>query len=556
MRHIPAIDGLRAVAVFAVVAYHAGLSVPAGFVGVDVFFVISGYLITRLLHDEIQATGRVDYLAFYARRARRILPALLVVVAFTALAAIWLLPYAESVRTTKAGNAALLFSANIFFSLSPTGYFDLTPESSPLLHLWSLGVEEQFYILWPAILVLARKRLVPALAILCVASFVLAEWWSGTNAAFYQTPARAWELGMGALVAVRPVRLPRGAAWVGLAAVLLACFVPLPRFPGVGALPAVAGAALLIAAIQNGQRSPLLELAPMQAIGRWSYSYYLWHWPLLVIVGPMIGKVPAGVLLPLAIAYLSYRFIETPARRSQWVPRTAVLAGVAAMLVGAWGLNMSVSYRHAPPAAPSVYAAGCDSFYHSADVNPCEFGRRDAPRTVVIMGDSVGLQWFPALHEIYRDWRIVVLTKSACPMVDEPVYYPRVNGIYTVCSQWRGKALEYANELRPDLVIIGSSNSYGFSQEEWSNGTRRVLRSMPYARQVRILRGTPILPNTFGLESHAAIQQAAAQFKNARVVDMTNLVCPKDCRPADYRDPTHLSAETVMRLAPSLKAKL
>lgn len=559
MRHLPAIDGLRAVAVLAVLAYHAGLPVPAGFVGVDVFFVISGYLITRLLHDEIQNTGRVDYLAFYARRARRILPALLLVVVVTALAAVWLLPESDSIQTAQAGAAALLFYANVFFSQAPTGYFDVAPESSPLLHLWSLGVEEQFYILWPAILMLARKRLVPVLVGLCLASFVLAEWWlqAEPNDAFYQTPARAWELGLGALVAVRPVRVPKGAALAGLAVVLVACFVPMASFPGLGALPAVAGSALLIAAIHGGERSPLLETRPARAIGLVSYSLYLWHWPLLIIAGPVIGKVVAGVLIPIALAFVSYRFIETPARRSRLSPRLAVMAGVAALLAGSWILTASARYRPTTPTAPSIYAAGCDSFYHSADLKPCEFGNRNSPRTVAIIGDSVGLQWFPALYQIFGDWRIVVLTKGSCAIVDEPFYNERIKAEYTVCAQWRGKALKYANSLNPDLVVIGSTHHYKLDATQWMNGTIKVLNELPQARQIRILRGTPVLnPPTDGHEAYGAIKRAASMFSNVNVVDMNDVVCNGTCSVNNYKDIIHLKEDFVVALTPELRNRL
>ena len=560
MRHIPAIDGLRAVAVLAVVAYHAGLPVPAGFVGVDVFFVISGYLITRLLHDEIEATGRVDYLAFYARRARRILSALLMVVMVTAGAAVFLLPSNEAVQTVRAGTAALLFSANVFFSMAPTGYFDANPESSPLLHLWSLGVEEQFYILWPAILMLARKRLTPALIVICTASLALAEWWlqADSNAAFYQTPARAWELGLGALVAVRPPRVSRGMGWVGLAIVLAACFVPTPRFPGFGAIPAVAGATLLIAAIAQGERSPLLEARPMQAIGRVSYSLYLWHWPLLVIAGPIIGKLQAGVLIAMAFAVLSYRYVETPARRTTLRPRIAVLGGVAALLAGSWLLTTTV--RHIPATAqptPSVYAAGCDTWFHTSELRPCFFGRRYANRTVVVLGDSVGLQWFPALASIFKDWRIVVLTKSSCPIADQPFFYSRIGAEYTVCATWREHALNFADSLHPDLVVIGSTHNYGFTPQQWAAGTDRVIRSLGSADQIRILRGTPmIVPLNEGREAYDGIVAAAERFENVEVVDMNDVVCAPRCDKSMYRDTIHLREEFVLSLRDELARRL
>jgi peptidoglycan/LPS O-acetylase OafA/YrhL len=556
VKHLRGIDGLRAIAVLAVVAYHAGLPVPAGFVGVDVFFVISGFLITKLLHDEVQAAGRIDFLAFYARRARRILPALVVVVTATLAASALLLP--EPAETLRSAAAAFLFAANLFFAAQPSGYFDPSPDTQPLLHLWSLGVEEQFYLAWPVVLILARRKPVAALVTIAALSFIAAETWlvSGdTQAAFYLMPARAWELALGGLVALRPMRLPRGSAWVALLVTLGACMVPLADFPGTGALPAVIASALLVAAIQSGDRCALLESRPMVWTGLISYSLYLWHWPVLLF-GRMWG-VPdlALVVLAFVLATVSYRAVETPARRAPHQPRREVATAFAVVVVGCMGLLMLPKPLPATP-LPSIYAMGCDDWYKSDVVKPCAFGPSTG-KTLVVMGDSVGLQWFPALSKIYKGWRIVVLTKSSCAMVDAPFYYPRLHREYTECATWRTNALKEVAAMKPDLVIFGSTYEYELTQAQWTDGTRRVLQSLP--GEVRILRPTPVRGDTSDQRANVNrwLDEAVQGRSNVRLVDVEDLACPhRRCDPSDFRDREHLTETYVSSLTAPLASRL
>lgn len=227
IKYRPEIDGLRAIAVLAVVLFHAGIG-SAGFVGVDVFFVISGYLITSILISE----PKIDLVAFYARRVRRIFPAAAVVV-LAVLAFAWLLPGADAPQqAAKSAGAALVFGANVFFEFTTGGYWDTASDEMPLLHLWSLSVEEQFYFVWPALLMFTRSRNV--IAGLAVASFVLAEYWMATNpeAAFFRMPARFWELAVGGLIACAPrVRLSSLMGIAGVVLTLVSCAIDLPRFP-------------------------------------------------------------------------------------------------------------------------------------------------------------------------------------------------------------------------------------------------------------------------------------------------------------------------------------
>ena len=345
----PDIEGLRGVAVLVVVLFHAGLAgVGGGFVGVDVFFVISGFLITGLLLREHDRTGRIAFLSFYARRARRLLPAAIVVLVATLIASLNLVAPLDRPAIGLDGAAAALSIGNIRFALASGDYFANVAAPSPFLHFWSLAVEEQFYLLWPALILIvargghAHRRLVVGLVGLVAASFaanlVLTD--VAANWAFYSLPTRGWELGLGGLAAVAVgagigERVPRALAslagllsltgWLGLGAVAFATltFDPDLAYPGVAALVPALGTAVLLA---SGRRhlgpSLLLATAPLRFVGRISYSLYLVHWPILVLAplavgGPIDDLGRAGLVgLSTLVAAVSWALVETPFRRS------------------------------------------------------------------------------------------------------------------------------------------------------------------------------------------------------------------------------------------------
>jgi peptidoglycan/LPS O-acetylase OafA/YrhL len=492
MKHLPAIDGLRAIAVLAVVAYHAGLPVPAGFVGVDVFFVISGYLITRLLHEEVQATGRIDFMAFYARRARRILPALAVVILATLGLSVLLLPDASDVARSAA--AAGAFVANLFFASQTGDYWSADSSSMPLLHLWSLSVEEQFYLVWPLVLILARRRPVAALATLAVVSLALAEWWlwQAPSTAFYAMPARAWELALGGLVALRPLAVPKGSAWAGLAVVLVACFVPLAHFPGLGALPAVAGAALLIAAIQQGESPRVLTLRPVVYVGLISYSLYLWHWPLLALEHTQrVGESPLAVrvglcVLAFGLAAASFRYVEAPFRRAQASSRKAVALGLACVVA----LSCSAFAVPKPPMDAATLAANdfpkdrdvCHQQWTDDPGKPACQNRRGAPE-VMLWGDSMALAWQPFA---FRERRVVAsYTRDSCPPFAD--FAPeRTQRRDTLCRQFNARAWAKARQA-DGVILVARWASYPSL-----DGLAQVLATL---RHPVIIGPTPELPD-------------------------------------------------------------
>jgi peptidoglycan/LPS O-acetylase OafA/YrhL len=361
------IQGLRAVAVLVVLAAHAGVPfLDGGFVGVDVFFVISGFLISQLLFREVARTGRVGLGGFYARRARRILPAATLVTVVTVLAAALWWSVVDALEVVTDAWWATLFAANVRFASVGTDYFAQDQSESPLQHYWSLAVEEQFYLVWPLLLlavclVARRFRRGAVAAVLLVAgsasfAYGVSLTANDPTAAYFSTPARAWELVAGALAALaaplasrapRSVRSAVGAT--GLAAITLAClaYSPTTPFPGTAALlPVLGAAAILLAGVRPADVADVaparvLGTAPLRLVGDWSYSLYLWHWPLLVLPATALGSpLPAwgsalAVAASFVLAGLTYRYVETPwrhprAQRSRHgdAPRRPVARGL------------------------------------------------------------------------------------------------------------------------------------------------------------------------------------------------------------------------------------
>ena len=359
------IDGLRAVAVLPVVLFHGGIEfISGGFAGVDVFFVISGYLITALIVQDLEK-GRFSILEFYERRTRRILPALFVMLAVSSvLAALWMAP-SQMAYYSKALASVALFASNIFFWRN-SGYFDTGSESNPLLHTWSLAVEEQFYILFPLFMLAAwrfgRSRVFWMLVLAALVSLLLTEpgWRFKAWANFYLLPTRAWELLAGSLCALwltaRPQRENDLLAAAGLGAILTSFFLfdrntPFPSFRTV--LPVGGTALLILFAGPATLTGRLLALKPIVGIGLISYSVYLWHQPLLAFLRVRSLDAPSpelllfAALLSLPIGYLSWRFVEQPWRKGQGArfrslstakTLSCALAGLVVVVsVGAWG---------------------------------------------------------------------------------------------------------------------------------------------------------------------------------------------------------------------------
>lgn len=396
----PDIEGLRAVAVLAVVLFHAGVpGVVGGFIGVDVFFVISGFLITGLLWREVSTAGTVRLRRFYGARARRLLPASATVGVVTAIGSAVLLPPMQARTVIGDGIASALYVGNYRFILQTTDYFSTETPASPFQHYWSLGVEEQFYLLWPAMIIgttwvvrrAGRRTSAPAAssespylfvlvlvgAVSFAVSLVLTD--ALPPAAFFSLSTRAWELAVGGLVALTAThwhRLPplpaAIAGWGGLVVILLTCarLATTTPYPGTAALFPVLGTALVIGA---GCAAPaqgvgrVLSLPPMRAVGRVSYSWYLWHWPVLLLAPPLLGH-PLGLAGRLAaalvsggLAVLTLRLIENPLRFAAPVRQSATgslalggLATAVAVCVGVVLLVLVPLPVGRGPAAPAL----------------------------------------------------------------------------------------------------------------------------------------------------------------------------------------------------------
>jgi peptidoglycan/LPS O-acetylase OafA/YrhL len=375
----PDLEGLRAVAVVLVLLYHAAVpGFSGGYVGVDVFFVLSGFLITGLLLREVRRTGTVSLPTFYARRARRLLPASALVLLVTVVASFFIMPPLRVPDVAGDAAAAAMYVSNIRFALQATDYLQAEMAPSPILHFWSLGVEEQFYIFWPAIVLVATRgggdaarRIGIVAGFIAVGSFLLSLYLTQANQpwAFFSLPTRAWELGLGAFLAIGATQLARiparpaaVLAWVGLAMVALSGVVLSTGtpFPGIAALLPTVGSALVIAG--GFRQAPFapgrwLSMAIPRFLGRISYSLYLWHWPLLILPAVALDmKLPWWargllVLASIGAAAATQRWVEDPLRHGRGIGtlprRNLAMAGALTVLVATFSLGIGVRATNA-----------------------------------------------------------------------------------------------------------------------------------------------------------------------------------------------------------------
>jgi peptidoglycan/LPS O-acetylase OafA/YrhL len=419
------IDGLRALAVLGVVLHHAGLAaLPGGFVGVDVFFVISGFLISRIITDGV-ADGSFSLVHFYERRARRILPALIPVVALSLIAGYWLLLPDDYENLGQSAVATSLFANNVLLTLT-SGYWDLAATFKPLLHTWSLGVEEQFYIAYPLLaLLLLRRRpqlFAPMLAGGIAISLLLSVTLSARqpDASFYLIHTRAWELLLGALTAWRmPPAPPRermahalaltGLAMIVAAMVLIDAAAP---YPGWRALLPCAGTALILRyGAVGGLARHMLGWRPLVLVGLASYSIYLWHQPLFAfaramrVTPPDAAVMAALTLATLAIGYASWRWIEQPFRDARrWPLRPFLTLGlVATALTGVAGLTVSVT-SGLPQRVPGMGLGAGDYAAYNSSPFQFEKDRFDDPArpNLLVVGNSMARDMVNMLVESGR----------------------------------------------------------------------------------------------------------------------------------------------------------
>ena len=686
------IEGLRALAVLLVIADHL-FGVPGGgFVGVDVFFVISGFLITGLLLREHRERGRISFSDFYRRRIRRILPASLLVLAVTVVASHVVFFGTRARATTEDAIWSLLFAGNWHFAVDGTDYQQAAGPVSPLQHYWSLSVEEQFYVAWPAVMAVAlalagwrrRHRVkglkgITAITAALVAggyAWALHETAADPTWAYFSTFSRVWELGLGALLAVAvpaaariPARLRPLLGWAGLAAIGVSVVVidGGTPFPAPGALLPVLGTVAVIAAGTGGDsRLGLLTNPVSRHLGALSYSLYLWHFPAIVVLAALMPADATYYALVLGVTAVgsvaSYHLVEQPIRRSSWLlpggprqPRSwraglrlaaGVAAGLAAVLVAAQATGIGGPWSRdagaqtpAPPVAATADAGGDPADALSAEidealaatewpelspgldalgtaaqatewtrddclnvlytVDQCRYGEPGAPRTAVLLGDSVAISWMPGLRAaLGDDWAVQSLTLGQCPQV--AVAMRATAGIpeFTeYCTEHQRWALEQVRAMQPDLVVVASAAnsldrlaSQADGEEalaEWREGLVTTLSGLDTTATRIVVLGSP--PEGENLEECAtrfngpqdcvssvpgehdaltaiertAIAQHDPTTAEFAYVDTVAWFCDAARRCPSfvggtpvYADGVHLTAAYSQRLAPVLRAAL
>ncbi|HEV3272309.1 MAG TPA: acyltransferase family protein [Candidatus Methylacidiphilales bacterium] len=522
LKYRPDIDGLRALAVLAVVFFHADLGVTGGYAGVDVFFVISGYLISGLILKEIE-NGEFSLLNFWIRRIRRLLPAFVLLV-FACVAVGWflLLPF-EFKELGQSILAQTVLAAN-FYYYSHTGYFDQPAETLPLLHTWSLAVEEQFYLLFPFFLLalkgFSRRRLILITAALCVLSLGLCVYCSYfyPSANFYLLPTRAWELLIGALPAIAGMQkpLPRwmaeSASWAGLFAILFAVFHydSETRFPGTAAILPCAGAAVLMWAnsLSLTSAGKLLASPPLVFIGLVSYSFYLWHWPVFVFAKHMTPlRMPLLVVALVAVSFLlavlSWRYVETPIRRcavfkgrTQILAFAGVMAGImilAGFAIQAW---QGVPSRFSPQAlayANGTYDKGIHTEVELEDVLKGNFielgsGDRSLPIKLFVWGDSHAMTTLSILNQLCKEHgvRAVAATHIAMnPLLNIESSETRV--------AYKNAVLKFIRDNHvPEVLLVARWDTHGYEAPKVHDCLIETLGALKEAgARVWVMREVP-----------------------------------------------------------------
>ena len=571
-RFRPDIQGLRAIAVLSVVLYHAHVpGVRGGYVGVDVFFVISGFLITGQLVREVGQHGRIRFGDFYARRIRRLLPPAVLVAGATVIASrLWAAPL-----QTKATSTDSLFTVfyGLNYRLASEGidYQRASAAPSPLQHYWSLAVEEQFYLVWPLLIMLVvlvvrrgwRRLLFGVLIVGGALSFVVSLRLTTSNAplAYFSMQSRAWELAAGALVGLLVPALTKMPRWLsgllapaGLALIIGGCviFNDDTVFPGLPALVPVGGAALVIAAgcaWPPWTESVLLRRRPVQGLGRVSYSWYLWHWPVLILAPAIVGHSlawPTQLALmggALLLAIMTFYLLEQPLGRirigsTDWIAAGLVTSLVATTLAVVLGANALSSITSASAAkstflaptdgavdpfastltaglvTPSVvdaindvpsYPGDCIVSVQATKSPECLIApdgslshTQPTTQRVVLIGDSHSAQFFDPIQTLAaaHHWSVEVLNKVGCPLATIETVEASLHRTYTECDTWRANALQrLAGEPAPQMIFVSELNRYGVSDATLERGWQTTLAKLrTTGAPVVYLKDTPF-PN-------------------------------------------------------------
>lgn len=478
------IDGLRAVAVIAVILFHIHVKLlPGGFLGVDIFFVISGYLITTIIHKELVGQ-RFSLLNFYQRRAKRILPAFLFMLAASTAVGAWLLMPDDFLNYLRSLRSSLFFGANLFFAKS-SDYFDIASAEKPLLHIWSLSLEEQFYFVFPLLMWLVHKYL-PKYTVHAVIAMIAASLLSGLVPyeadAYYLPQVRAYELLIGSLAAVVPTscKTPgkslNPTAWLAAIVMLVCLCLPDGFLPGKGYIERLvicSAAAWLIAAGNGSRFNRLLAWKPIVAVGLISYPLYLWHWPVLALLRYvyMDSILPINVVLVsmagvVLASWVSYRLIENPIRHSKKLSGKAFAGVMAVYFVLGIGVNVGrSSYDKHLNYIPNYQELGWHTnICNNGEQYDCIKGDRNKLVTVLAVGDSHTAH-YNSFYDIvgkHEGWSAHVISTSSCPFLYDSSVVQAVNvnsKLYRSCLEMRHQIQKDLNNYQT-IILAGRWYSY------------------------------------------------------------------------------------------------
>ena len=606
---IKEIQALRALAAGLVLLFHAKL-VDGGFIGVDIFYVISGFLITGLIYKELENSSHLKIKEFYLRRIKRLLPTSFFVLGVTAISSWIILPVTMRHELGKHIFAASVYLSNFLFAAWGNDYQNLNATPPVVIHYWSLAVEEQFYLFWPAIIAIAykvakRRGVLYSVLGITLLSFFYSLYLTQVSPvwAFYILPTRAWELGIGALLLFIPSKYFSHAgvttlAFVGIIYSAL-YFNENTPFPGISALLPVISTAILI----GGYKS---WLSPIKALGNWrfsqwlgeiSYPLYLWHWPALVLPASFLGR-PLHlyerflcILFTIIAADLTHRFIEEPIRHRELDQKTLLrgmgLATATFVIIssGIYGTytetirirGSSIIFKMSNILTrPAVYDDACHSFYHKSIPAKCEYGDLTSSNVIVLYGDSHAAQWFPAMEKLAleNNFKLVNFTKSACPAAQ--VARGDQGGFKSAnCDKWRKLTLQRIFQLNPSSVIVSGFQHYDIpgkysGEKEWLlEGQKKLEEALaPLATNLIYISDTPLperdIPSC--LASHR-ISQCQANPSHVIVssgfslINPTPWLCSKSCPSVKngvvaYRDDSHISVKESLKLIPRLRRSL
>jgi peptidoglycan/LPS O-acetylase OafA/YrhL len=605
----PQIQALRALAAILVLIYHAKW-LDGGYIGVDIFYVISGFLITGILVRELDTKNTISLAAFYARRTKRLLPASFLVVLVTGIAGLIFLPASMRESFGKDLIAASTYISNFLFALWENDYQNLNSTPSPFIHFWSLAVEEQFYLFWPFFILILfrigkRKTVLYGVISTLVFSFLFSLYLTERAPiwAFYILPTRAWELAAGALLVFLP-ELKRVRPLLALIAVVIlgmgtVIFDEATPFPGTAALVPVIATVLLL--VSRNQWPPFMNLIAKSRTTQWlgaiSYPLYLWHWPVLVIpaiyLGEELNSLQITILLAVTVilAGLTHRYVETPMREARLsqlnVFKFAALATCLSVAIGGFtymqhsntitidgGYKVSLDEVRAKPENNND---GCHIHIRQTVSPRCEYGDLTSDKTIVLYGDSHAAQWLPALDIIgkKRGIKIVSLTKSACPSA-EVIKKPSSQYDADDCQAFRDSSVQRIQQTKPLAVILTGMQPFNepYSEESarnwWLQGEKVAFNRIKDVTNFSIyLTDTPLprvdIPDCLVADRGVACDTArpiSAEVAPGLIpINPTPWLCAKTC-PAvvdgiiAYRDQSHITVAMSKHLSAKLEIAL